>query len=92
MGRVEIVTLTVGARAKEGKGGGGGEKKNTPARYHCSFGKLRTLANGASDWCGLGELIDACQSTVSVYCLFRFRLHATAAPAITCITYKKELL
>ena len=27
--RVEIVTLTVGARAKEGKGGGGGEKKNT---------------------------------------------------------------
>ena len=33
MGRVEIVTLTVGARAKEGKGGGGGggggEKKKT---------------------------------------------------------------
>jgi len=28
LGRVEIVTLTVGARAKEGKGGGGGEKKN----------------------------------------------------------------
>ena len=27
MGRVEILTLTVGARAKEGKGGGGGEKK-----------------------------------------------------------------
>ena len=27
MGRVEIVTLTVGARAKEGKGGGGEEKK-----------------------------------------------------------------
>ena len=27
----------VGARAKEGKGGGGGEK-NTPARYHCSLG------------------------------------------------------
>ena len=24
---VKIVTLTVGARAKEGKGGGGGEKK-----------------------------------------------------------------
>ena len=28
MGGVEIVTLTVGVRAKEGKGGGGGEKKN----------------------------------------------------------------
>ena len=38
LGRVEIVTLTVGARAKEGKGAGGKEKKNTPARYHCSFG------------------------------------------------------
>ena len=47
LGRVEIVTLTVGVRAKKEEGGGGGEKKNTPARYHCSFGKLRTLANGA---------------------------------------------
>ena len=28
-GKVEIVTLTVGARAKEGKGGGGREKKDT---------------------------------------------------------------
>jgi len=27
LGRIEIVTLTVGVRAKEGKGGGGGEKK-----------------------------------------------------------------
>ena len=46
----------VGARAKEGKrGGGGGEEKNTPARYHCSFGKLCTLANGAPDWCGFGK-------------------------------------
>ena len=27
LGRVKIVTLRVGARAKEGKGGGGGEKK-----------------------------------------------------------------
>ena len=27
MGRVEIVTLTVGARVKEGRGEGGGEKK-----------------------------------------------------------------
>lgn len=27
MGRVVIVTLTVGARAKNGKGGRGGEKK-----------------------------------------------------------------
>ena len=52
-------------RAKEGKGVGGGEKKNTPARYHCSFGKLRTLANGAPDWCGI---------TVNLYCLFRLEL------------------
>ena len=29
LGRAEIVTLTVGARAKEGKGGGGREKKDT---------------------------------------------------------------
>ena len=29
LGRVEIVTPTVGARAKEGNGGGEGEKKNT---------------------------------------------------------------
>ena len=51
----DLVTLRVGARAKEGKGRGGGEEKNTPARYHCSFGKLRTLANGALDWCGIGK-------------------------------------
>ena len=38
-----------------GGGGGGGETKNTPARYHCSFAKLRTLANGAPDWCGIGK-------------------------------------
>ena len=89
MGRVEIVPLRVGARAKEGKGGGGGEIKerwgmwkigesrnSTPkgrcqgerrirgrgrgdkryaCRYNCSFGKLRTLANGALDWCGIGK-------------------------------------
>ena len=30
LGRVEIVSLTVGARAKEGKGGGEGEKKKNP--------------------------------------------------------------
>ena len=57
LGRVKIVTLRVGARAKEGKRGGGGEKKNTPARYYnCSFGKFRTLANEAPDWCSLGEV------------------------------------
>ena len=50
-----MVTLTVGARVKEGKGGEGGEKKNTSARYHCSFGKLRALVNGAPDWCGIGK-------------------------------------
>ena len=31
------------------------------------------LANGAPDWCGIGKWIDACQLTVSLYCLFRFR-------------------
>ena len=31
MGRVEIATLRVGARAKEGKGGGEGRKKKKPA-------------------------------------------------------------
>ena len=45
-----------------------------PARYHCSFGKLRSLANGAPDWCGIGKEIDACQLTVSLYCLFRLEL------------------
>ena len=35
------------------EGGGGGEKKNTPARSHCSFGKLRSWANRVSDWCGV---------------------------------------
>ena len=29
---------------------------NTPARYYCSFGKLRTMANGAPDWCDLREV------------------------------------
>ena len=88
MGRVEIVTLTVGARAKEGKGGGGGEKKNTPARYHCSFGKLCTLANGAPHWCSIGKQIDACQLTASLYCLFRFRqsFGTGAAGNVACIT------
>ena len=41
------------------KGGGGGEKKTMPARYHCSFGKLHTLANGAPDWCSIAKYIDA---------------------------------
>ena len=50
LGRVEIATLGVGARAKEGKGGGGGEKK-----YACPM-SLRTLEKGAPDWGGLGEV------------------------------------
>ena len=37
-----IVSLRVGARATKGKWGGEGKKKITPARYHCSFGKLCT--------------------------------------------------
>ena len=45
----------VGARAKEGKGGGGGEKKKHACPISLFFGKLRTLANGALDWCGIGK-------------------------------------
>jgi len=33
--------------------GGGGAKKISPARGHCSFRKLRSPTNGVSDWCGL---------------------------------------
>ena len=75
-------------RAKEGKGVGGGEKKNTPARYHCSFEKLRTLANGAPDWCGKRKYIDACQLTVKLYCLFRLRqsFGIGAAGNVSCTT------
>ena len=52
MGRVEIANLDarVDARAKVGKGGGGGQKK-----YACPI-SLRTLANGAPDWGGLREV------------------------------------
>ena len=57
LGRVKIVTLRAGARAKERKGEGEGEgRKNTPAGHHCSFGKLRTLSNGAPDWCCIGKV------------------------------------
>ena len=63
LGRVKIVTLRVGARAKEGKGGGGGRKKiRTPPQYHCSLGNsVRLIAIGAPDWCDLVE-IDWCLS------------------------------
>ena len=45
------------------------------------------LANGAPDWCGIGKWIDACQSTVSLYCLFRFRqsFGIGAAGNVACI-------
>ena len=52
---MEIVTLTVGARAKEGKGEGKGEKKYACPISYCSFGKLHTLANIASDKCSIGK-------------------------------------
>ena len=41
-----MVTLRVGEGRKYEWGEGGG-RKNTPAQYHCSFGKFRTLAIGA---------------------------------------------
>ena len=48
-----MVTLTVGARAKEGKGGGGGEKKNTllfslPAPYPAPFDSPHFLLSSGS--------------------------------------------
>ena len=46
--------------SKKERAGGKG-RKNTPAQNHCSFGKLRTLTNGALDWWGLGE-VDWCLS------------------------------
>lgn len=53
---------SIGDRRK-GRGGGGGEEKNTPAWGHCSFRKLRSPTNGVSDWCGLGWCPSiACQS------------------------------
>ena len=58
-----------GRKKERGRGRGG---KNTPARYHCSFGK-RTLANGAPDWCGIGKKIDACQLTV--YIVYSVSVH-----------------
>ena len=54
-----------GGERKEG--GGGGEEKNTPARSHCSFGKLHSWANRVSDWCGVA-LIGRC---LSIACQFR---------------------
>ena len=48
---------TIGKRKDRG---GGGAKKISPARGHCSFRKLRSPTNGVSDWCG---------STLSVNCL-----------------------
>ena len=39
----------------EGERRKGGRVMISPARYHCSFGKLHTLANGALDWCGIGK-------------------------------------
>ena len=44
LGRVQIVTLTVGARAKEGKGRGGGEKKNTESRAVVEWFQFRVIS------------------------------------------------
>ena len=56
LGRVKIVTLRIGARAKEGERGGGGEKKMRLPEIIVLLGKLRTLANGAPNWCFLFSL------------------------------------
>ena len=49
LGRVEIVTLTVGARAKEGKGGGGGEKKKNACPISLFFWET-PYAGKRSSW------------------------------------------
>ena len=60
MGRVEIVTLRVGARVKEGKGGGGGEKK-----YACLISLLfweTPYAGKQSSWLVRQREVDWCLS------------------------------
>ena len=49
---MKIVKLRVGEGRKKERGEGEG-RKNTPARYHYSFGKLRTLERNKSF--GIGE-------------------------------------
>ena len=68
MGRVEIVTLTVGARAKEGQGGGKGEKK-----YACPISLFfwETLYIGKrSSWLVRHREVDWCLSINSKAILF----------------------
>ena len=48
--------------------GGGGAKKISPARGHCSIRKLRSPTNGVFDWCGSAPPVN-CQSPVK---FFRF--------------------
>ena len=54
MGRVEIATLRVGAREKEGMGEGG--KKIYLHDIVILLGNSNTLAKGAPDWCGSWEV------------------------------------
>ena len=78
----------VGARAKEGKGGGEREKNKYACPISLFFWETPSLANGAPDWCSIGKQIDACQLTASLYCLFRFRqsFGIGAAGNVACIT------
>ena len=54
LGRVEIATLRVGAREKEGMGEGG--KKIHLHDIVILLGNSNTLAKGAPDWCGSWEV------------------------------------
>ena len=64
-----------GERRKEGRGG---EKKNKPADIIVFLGYSVRWQTELLIGAAYGKQIDACQSTVSQYCLFRFRLHTTA--------------
>ena len=54
LGRDKKFPLRVWSIGERKEGGKGGGKKNTPTRRNCSLGKLRSWANGVSDWCGVG--------------------------------------
>ena len=51
-GEVKPYGRCEGERRKGGRGRG---EKKYACPYHFFFGKLRTLANRAPDWCGIGK-------------------------------------
>ena len=76
LGRVEIATLRVGAKEKEGMGEGGKKYTRTISSFcwETPTHWQRELLIGVAQ----GKKIDACQSNGSLYCLFWFCWRATA--------------